>query len=235
MGEGGRSSRICLPVEAQGNSPSQSSSSSQVKVQVFLFHLSKIYHICMSNLSCMDRNPLLSILAMKPVPILLLKKMPRPFSLIPIILLFSAIQMTIFRSIHFHFQLQLHILLPILIRLSLKGSKGLQLAYVVVGGEKVWLSVLDTSFHLRIFSQIVDLMTLCFVLSSFVIGFFLSAQGPLLSLVASLAFIPCINRYKNLLSGIPIARTLGISLGYYPTAPPKKSIPAYRTQAKSIA
>jgi len=52
----------------------------------------------MSNWRCMDRNPLLSILiAMKPVPILLLKKMPRLVSLIPIILLFSAIDMTMFR------------------------------------------------------------------------------------------------------------------------------------------
>lgn len=45
----------------------------------------------MSNRRCMDRNPLLSIL------ILLLKKMPRLVSLIPIILLFSAIDMTMFR------------------------------------------------------------------------------------------------------------------------------------------
>jgi len=52
----------------------------------------------MSNWRCMDRNPLLSILiAMKPVPILLLKKMPRLVSLIPIILLLSAIDMTMER------------------------------------------------------------------------------------------------------------------------------------------
>ena len=73
-------------------------------LNAFLFNLSQIYHICMSNRRCMDRNPLLSILiAMKPVPILLLKKMPRLVSLIPIILLFPAIDMTMFRPIHFHF------------------------------------------------------------------------------------------------------------------------------------